>query len=439
MGCKGVYITRTCFHDVYEPVVYWSKLAYQWKASGSDCMHMLAPVKSLFFLSFKEKESSMLQYREQLFEERRSHIRQACAQHIQEPTPLHNMFSKLAIAEKHKIIYCGIPKTGSTFWRRTLKIVENEGQFSSLYEYRNSDAKLQRKVAKAKTLIEDNQISFTSFLQEALSFMFVREPYGRIFSAYNNKIFNPNYMFWHGIGRNVVKTVRKNPSVDSLKYGHDVTFPEMVEFLVTRFEQGQGIDQHWSPMFKRCDPCKIAYDYIGKMESFADDCHFLIAKLRQKYRDVYISFGDADTESALDTAQGHVNFLYGILKATKELSYPKYNFFLRTWRDLQIRGYLSKHIDMPMTREQASKITSEDFFSLIKIALEQPMNRTAVKLQRHEAMVQAYQKVSLANMERLAKYVEMDCLLFGYDLRPNELFQGNNDPDKNSFNYFDAI
>ena len=138
----------------------------------------------------------------------------------------------------------------------------------------------------------------------------------------------------------------------------------MIKFLVTNFEKGQSIDPHWSRMFKKCDPCKLSYDYIGKMEPFADDAHFLISKLRQKFKAVYIDFGDADTGSALDSAQGHVTFLYSVLKATKGLNYPKYNFFLRTLRDLQIRGYLSKHIDMPMTRKQVFDITSEEFFNL---------------------------------------------------------------------------
>ena len=384
----------------------------------------------------------MLKYRETLFGERRRHIRQACAQQNQEPAStrhLETFFSALLIAEKHRTIYCGIPKTGSTFWKRTLHIIENKGNFSSLYEYRNSDTKFKKSLVKSKKLFKDNEKLFKRFQNEAISFLFVREPYSRIFSAYNNKILNPNKMFWKQVGRKVIKAVRENPSQDSLKYGHDVTFPEMIKFLVTRFENEERINKHWSPMFKKCNPCKFTYDYVGKMESFADDAHFLIAKLRQKYRDIYINFGDADTGSALDTAQGHVRFLYGILSSTKELDYPKYNFFLRTWRDLQIRGYLSKRIDMPMTRVQASDITSKEFFVLIKEALEQPMNRTAVRLQRQEAMVQAYQKVPLQDMKRLAKFVEMDCLLFGYDLRPDALFKRDTDSNSFSFNYFDGI
>ena len=263
-----------------------------------------------------------MKYRETLFEQRRSHICQACALYDTEPATeqyLKNMLSKLTIAKEHKLIYCGIPKTGSTFWKNTLKIIENEANFSSLYEYRNAGTKLDTSLLNAKTSFEGDIRASQSFLKYALSFMFVREPYGRIFSAYNNKILNPNIMFWRGVGRNVVKTVRKNPSVDSLTYGHDVTFPEMIKFLVRRFETGQPIDQHWSPMYKRCDPCKLTYRYVGKMESFTDDAQFLIAKLREKYKNVYIEFGDADTGSALDTAQGHVKFLYGVLKATKDL------------------------------------------------------------------------------------------------------------------------
>ena len=57
---------------------------------------------------------------------------------------------------------------------------------------------------------------------------------------------------------------------------------------------------------------------------------------------------------------------------------------------------------MPMTREQAFDITSKDFFNNIKLALEQPSNTKSDKIM-----------VPLADMERLAKYVEMDCLRFG--------------------------
>ena len=374
--------------------------------------------------------------------ERRLHLEWACrARFNRSPPALHLNQTRMKIAEQHKLLYCSIPKTGSTFWGRTLTIVENGQFYSSLLEYRNTKEKrtLNKLIHLDTYLYQNNASAVSSFMNDAISFMFVREPYGRIFSAYNNKVLNPNIEFWKKIGREVIAKVRNNPSPDSLKYGHDVTFPEMVRFLILMFETGGEINEHFLPMNGKCRPCHTRFDYIGKMESFADDAHFILGKLRSKYRDVFVNFGDFDTDEVLTSAKGHVGFLYQTLRATQGLNYSKYLLFLRTWRDLQIRGALSKHIDMPVTQEQALNITQNRFFGLIKEALNKPCNSTEVKKQRTEAMIQAYRMVPLADMERLSKYVELDCQLFAYEVKPAMLFDRNSTAYQVSFNYFDGI
>ena len=37
------------------------------------------------------------------------------------------------------------------------------------------------------------------------------------------------------------------------------------------FVLGNGYDSHWVPFFRYCNPCKIHYDVIGKLETGADD------------------------------------------------------------------------------------------------------------------------------------------------------------------------
>ena len=34
---------------------------------------------------------------------------------------------------------------------------------------------------------------------------------------------------------------------------------------------GVGYDSHWVPFFRYCNPCRIRYDVIGKLETAADD------------------------------------------------------------------------------------------------------------------------------------------------------------------------
>ena len=248
-------------------------------------------------------------------------------------------------------------------------MIESGQMFSSLFEYQSDKEKRTKKQLKSLDvyLSKTNASTVSSFMKDAISFMFVREPYGRIFSAYNNKVLNANIEFWRKIGREVIVKVRYNPSSDSLRYGHDVTFPEMVRFLLLMFETGGEINPHFSPMNTKCRPCHTRIDYVGKMESFADDAHFIIGKMRSKYRNVSPL---SNVDEANTSTRGRVRRLYKTLSETQHLVYPKYKLFLRTWRDLQIRGFLSKHIDMPLTKKQTINITQNKFLNLIQKALK---------------------------------------------------------------------
>jgi hypothetical protein len=95
---------------------------------------------------------------------------------------------------------------------------------------------------------------------------------------------------------------------------------------------------------------------------------------------------------------------------------------LRTWRDLQIRGYISKHVKFPYEHHNVTKITKEDFIGEVKKALEAIPDRETIKKQREEALVQSYRQVSIEDMERLREFVREDCQLFGYDDKPAHLF-----------------
>ena len=66
-------------------------------------------------------------------------------------------------------------------------------------------------------------------LGPALKFMFARDPYTRIWSAYLDKFVLP--LFWH-TGKEVVKEMRNNATKASLECGHDVTFKEFLFYIL---------------------------------------------------------------------------------------------------------------------------------------------------------------------------------------------------------------
>ena len=336
-------------------------------------------------------------------------------------------------------VYCAIHKTGSWFWSRTLKIIENDKNFSSLYELSSSKSDLKPLVSVKDFRSIHTQTEVELFLRKSVKFLFVREPYGRVFSAYNNKILVPNQVYWN-IGKNIVAAIRDNPSSESLKYGHDVTFAEYIKYLLIQFESGKSLDPHFAPMNTICDPCLYTFDYFGKLETFASDAEFIIEKLKEKNNNISVNFADFDKETAIDRVNGLTGYLFAKLRETQGIKYPSYNFYLLVWRDLQIAGHLSKDIDMPISKsEQILKVSEEEFINLVKDALSRPMNQTLVKKQRGEALLQAFRSVSKEDLERLSKFAKKDCILFGYDERPRHIFDQPTKPHQDTFNYFDAI
>ena len=343
------------------------------------------------------------------------------------------------VGERHMFVYCAVPKSGCWFWLRTLQIIEHEKNFSSLNEMRFSKSPIKPLIQLKKFLSNHTHTEVEEFKSKSVKFLFVREPYSRLFSAYNNKILLPNPLFWN-MGKKIVAATRHNPSNESLKYGHDVTFAEYIKYLLIQFESRKSLDPHFAPMNTICDPCRFNFDYFGKLETFASDAEFIIEKLKEKNKNISVNFANFDKETALDRVNAQTNFLFAKLKETKGLKYPSYNFYLRVWRDLQIAGHLSKDVDMPILKsEQNLTLSKDEFLNLVKYALSRPMNQTLIKKQRGEALLQAYRSVPKEDLERLSKYVKKDCILFGYDERPRHIFDQSTLPNQETFNYFDAI
>ena len=373
-----------------------------------------------------------------LFDQRRMVVSETCstASHIHYTYSIPAPVSLVGV--NHSFIYCSVPKTGSSFWKTVLKMIESHKNYDSLYKFSVSGTTLQALPSFTTFSLQHTKEQVQVFLEEAVSFTFVREPYGRLFSAYVDKLFSPNVLFWNKLSCAIIKAVRPNPSADSLKFGHDVTFVELIRYIVQQYESNIQVDRHIAPMHERCNPCKWHFKYIGKMETFLSDTRFIISELSPQAGKHGIE-NMVDTETAVHSALFQAKRLFLILASTRRLRYQKYKFFVRAWRNLQIRGMLSNSIDMPLSEDQVHNITEEQFFHIMKSALEQPMNTTKVKLQRQEALEQAYRTVPMKDLETLSKYVEHDCLLFGYDTKPKWLFDRETHKSKLTFNYLDAI
>ncbi|KAH3775394.1 hypothetical protein DPMN_176796 [Dreissena polymorpha] len=327
------------------------------------------------------------------------------------------------ILQEYGILFCGLPKVGSTFWKRTLTVLAKSHNYTSPFEMN-----LQQATRQLTTFGRYSRSHAPHEVQAALnnisiSFIFVRDPYSRLYSAYVDKLYMANRGFWVRHGTKVVAMIRKNPSKESQFLGHDVTFLEFIQFILLQYRKRERINIHFAPMHTQCNGCAVPYSFIGHMETFSSDAEFLLNEWRTQFDNFSIRFYDFEAESGIDTSQDTIYRLYSIKKRITEVQYPFYNILLRGWCFLQLRGYISKETPFPFNESQALTVTREDYMHAVRQALAGRSNITKVKLQRTEALVQAYQSVPIDDMKRLREFLLKDCLMFGYDDRPKSFFE----------------
>ena len=87
------------------------------------------------------------------------------------------------------------------------------------------------------------------------SFVFVRHPYTRLVSAYEDKIL-------------ANETKRKFRSYQKKGRG---SFPHFIDVIIAKHELNDNLDVHFRPFHQICDFCHVDFDIIGKLETFDED------------------------------------------------------------------------------------------------------------------------------------------------------------------------
>jgi hypothetical protein len=283
-------------------------------------------------------------------------------------------------------------------------------------------------------------INAREIMNNAFSFMVVREPYGRLFSTYCNIFYFPKED-WIYRGTKVIKLTRLNISYDSLTYGHDLTFAELVKYTVDTFEAGNTLDEHVRPMHhKSCNPCAFKFDYIAHLETLQTDFDYIFNKLQkekviERYpKDILISLQNW-------TTFGPIKHLFRTIPLLRGSYISLYQVYLRAWCYFQITGHVLNTIDFPYKKSDDFYIVKEDFIIELSKAMKASLlYKDKLMKQKVEAMVQAYSTISNEYMERLSKVLLGDCLLFGYELKPAYLFKANTSNKTNlSFDYFKGL
>ncbi|RWS29973.1 carbohydrate sulfotransferase 11-like protein [Leptotrombidium deliense] len=184
--------------------------------------------------------------------------------------------------DKHKLIYCFVPKVASTNWKRVLLSIDGGIQHfpeSDPLSIKGNESQ-SRNVFKTLDQIEDSE-EVLRRLKQYFKFVFVRNPLERLLSAFRNKFqFAYNDYFRERFGRKIIKQYRVNYTKASLENASDVTFQEFITYIsdLNVSDYRSAFNEHWRPISDLCFPCLIRFDVIGKYETLEEDVFFILWK-----------------------------------------------------------------------------------------------------------------------------------------------------------------
>ena len=203
-----------------------------------------------------------------------------CIKHPPKVTPdmdNPNTYGKLLLDETHKLIYCVVPKAGSTSMKTLLKETSHEPQAKSADVHNLSQLK------NLAGLPRMNDLSVPLSKQklqsdEYLKFIIVRHPFDRLLSVYKNKFVDEIYspMLYREIISKLQHRKRANISSEERP-----TWEEFLTYLPENRadEDVHSKNIHWRTQVNLCYPCQIKYDLVMKLETIDVDVVPVINRL----------------------------------------------------------------------------------------------------------------------------------------------------------------
>ena len=318
------------------------------------------------------------------------------------------------------LVYCVTHKVGCTFWKRIFRFLGHDYSGSNVSRPTDID---RRNVhyGNLKTIRErplSNPVIRALLSQKHINaFMFSRDPYTRLWSAYVDKFFLPD--FWRSDGPGIVANIRTNASVLAKNCGNDLTFPEFIKYVVKSLSKGNNLNEHFNPIFKQCSPCHMRFDVIGKLETFQKDSKYIFNRFGLNHLSEIVSFSK-NVEEEIDML---INYNFDLENRVKKDCFSRIDVAQRLWKAFQITGYLSKDVPFPLIYVQSisNTVNMTELFKeqVFKVINEQRTDTFEFMQQKKTFLVQAFKGVPSSDLEMIPKLFRQDFELFGYEKYPN--------------------
>ncbi|KAL4623646.1 carbohydrate sulfotransferase 11-like [Arapaima gigas] len=234
------------------------------------------PAHRLFLASLPTVVLQQLSAADASHRRRRELLKEVCRSHTKKKRVLiPEDLGHLIVDDEHRLLYCYVPKVACTNWKRVLMVLTGKSQHSDPLKIPANEAHVP---GNLRTLSEYPTSEINHRLRTYLKFVFVREPFERLVSAYRNKFTRSyNSAFHKRYGTKIIRRHRANPQPEALQRGSDVSFEEFVYYLVDpRTQSEEPFNEHWERIHSLCHPCLIHYDVVGKYETLEQDSRYVL-------------------------------------------------------------------------------------------------------------------------------------------------------------------
>ncbi|CAL1543511.1 unnamed protein product [Lymnaea stagnalis] len=334
---------------------------------------------------------------------------------------------------KHRIANCIVPKVGCTFWINVIRFIKNETGGKVF----RSPMDIPRLITHYGNASKDDVIWHDKeppkYLGHMIRFMFVRDPYARLWSAWIDKFFLPD--FWYTHGQLIADFFRFTPEEKACP--KNISFEQFLTYFTsdTFLENPGTLNDHWAPYKYVCDPCLFRPHVLGKMETFARDSRAILEAANLTW------VLSAQTNTSRDETSAHpvddrslremsmlIEYNYDtwlVYETHFNGCFPVGELYQRLWRAFQYNGHLPPDVKIPKCFLQRRDFTPRAFFDVCTDTYTKWRRLAERKVyvdQKKAALVQGYMSVSTPVLKKVQKMFQLDFDMFGYDKTPPELF-----------------
>ena len=200
---------------------------------------------------------------EQRQRQRQQHCKKYCEKHASNNTKLdigREDLRHIIVNDKYKVLYCFIPKVACSQWNRVFLALDNRTNVE--------DVHLPRYF---KFLSQYSEEGIKLRLRAYYKFLFVRNPFERLLSAFENKFVEKlwDWRLLQHYSKEIVDNFKRvDPNSDD-----KVTFKKFIYYVAG---VGFNKERHWKTYNKLCHPCDIHYDFIGHFDHMPEEAAYIL-------------------------------------------------------------------------------------------------------------------------------------------------------------------